>query len=601
MICQTPLSWCLKAALCTALAVATALALSLGALPARAEAGAAKVALPQPLPPADVARYGEIFALQEKGRWRAADRRIKRLGDKVLMGHLLAQRYLHPTHYRSRFRELRSWMAKYAGLPDARRIYRLAVKRRPKKARWPRRPRAAGLPWWSAVVTGAAPYRSAKRLSRTQRRRRAVIKRQISRHLRRGRIKRAEHILTHKEVHRLFDRVEIDRAKADIAAAHFYRGNHRKALNLAERTLRRKNPHLVLAHWTAGLASWRLGRLERAARHFEAVAQAKTLSPWNQASGAFWAARAHLVGRHPQQVNHWLKQAAAHPRTFYGLVAHHTLGRKTPFNWGNPALDPSGLQALDHMAAGRRAFALLQLGKTRRAERELGNAAARATPELRRTILAVASRTDMPRLAYGIGERLTDAEGRQYLSAAFPAPPWRPKGGFKVDRALIYALMRQESGFNSRAKSRSGARGLMQLMPATARFISGNRRYRGRGRNHLYNPELNISLGQKYFQYLLNHEAISGDVILATAAYNGGPGNLMKWQRRLGRGDDPLVFIESIPSRETRIFVERVLANFWIYRHRLGQPVPSLDALASGDWPAYVKLDSLSVAEHAGR
>ncbi|MEE8516724.1 MAG: lytic transglycosylase domain-containing protein [Alphaproteobacteria bacterium] len=581
--------------------MAVATALTLGALPARAEAGAAKVALPQPLPPADVARYGEIFALQEKGRWRAADRRIKRLGDPLLMGHLLAQRYLHPTHYRSRFRELRSWMAKYAGLPDARRIYRLAVKRRPKKARWPRRPKATGFPWWSAVVTGAAPYRSRKRLTRAQRRRRAVIKRQISRHLRRGHIKRVEHILTHQEFQQLFDRVEIDRAKADIAAAHFYRGDNRKALKLAELTLRGKHPHLVLAHWTAGLASWRLGRLERAARHFEAVAQAKTLSPWNQASGAFWAARAHLVGRHPQHVNHWLRQAAAHPRTFYGLVAHHTLGRKTPFNWGNPALDPSGLQALDRMAAGRRAFALLQLGETRRAERELGNAAAWATPELRHTILAVASRADMARLAFGIGERLTDAEGRQYLSAAFPAPPWRPKGGFKVDRALIYALMRQESGFNSRAKSRSGARGLMQLMPATARFISGNRRYRGRGRNRLYDPELNLSLAQKYLQHLLSHKAISGDVILVTAAYNGGPGNLMKWQRRLGRGNDPLMFIESIPSRETRIFIERVLANFWIYRNRLGQPAPSLDAVASGDWPTYVKLDGLSVVEHAGR
>lgn len=589
-----------RAASCAAIAIAAALAL--GAQPVRAEhGGTAKVPLPHPLAPADVTRYGEIFASQAKGRWRAADRRIKRLGDPVLMGHLLAQRYLHPTHYRSRFRELRDWMAKYADLPDARRIYRLAVRRKPKRARWPRRPGVMAFPWWSAAKTGAAPYRSRKNLTRAQRRRGAVIRRQISRHLRRGRIKSAEHILTHKEVHRLFDRVEFDRAKAGIAAAYFYRGDNQKALSLAERSLRRYNPRLALAHWTAGLASWRLGRLERAARHFEAVARAETLSPWNRAAGAFWAARSHLVGRKPENVNHWLKQAAAYPRTFYGLVAHYTLGRKSPFNWDKPALDPSGLQALDRMAAGRRAFALLQVGETRRAERELGNATAKANPELRHTILAVASHTGMTRLAYGIAERLTDANGRQYVFAAFPAPPWRPKGGFKVDRALIFALVRQESGFNSRAKSRSGARGLMQLMPATARFISGNRRYRGRGRNHLYDPELNLSLGQKYLQYLLSHEAIVGDMIMVTAAYNGGPGNLMKWQRRLGKGNDPLMFIESIPSRETRIFVERVLANLWIYRHRLGQPAPSLEAVASGDWPSYVKLDGLSIAEHAGQ
>jgi hypothetical protein len=65
----------------------------------------------------------------------------------------------------------------------------------------------------------------------------------------------------------------------------------------------------------------------------------------------------------------------------------------------------------------------------------------------------------------------------------------------------------------------------------------------------------------------------------------------MKWQRRTGT-DDPLLFVESLPSHETRMFIERVLTNFWIYRHRLGQPTPSLQAIAAGAWPRYVSQDA---------
>jgi soluble lytic murein transglycosylase-like protein len=74
-------------------------------------------------------------------------------------------------------------------------------------------------------------------------------------------------------------------------------------------------------------------------------------------------------------------------------------------------------------------------------------------------------------------------------------------------------------------------------------------------------------------------------------AYNGGPGNLAKWRRETRFGDDPLLFIESLPARETRDFIERVMANFWIYRHQLGQETPSLDAIAAGEWPSYTSLD----------
>ena len=94
-------------------------------------------------------------------------------------------------------------------------------------------------------------------------------------------------------------------------------------------------------------------------------------------------------------------------------------------------------------------------------------------------------------------------------------------------------------------------------------------------------------MGQKYLAYLLDHENVQGDLAQLLAAYNAGPGNLAKWQRKIVHNDDPLLFIEAIPIHETRTFVRRVLAGYWIYSARLGQATPSLDSIAAGRWPLY--------------
>ncbi|MDH3919616.1 MAG: hypothetical protein OEU25_15745, partial [Rhodospirillales bacterium] len=96
--------------------------------------------LPQVLSDADAALYREIFQLQERGKWKAADKLIARLGDRMLMGHVQFQRYMHPTAYRSRYKELKRWLDRYADHPGAKAVYDLAVKRRPKNYTWPRKP-----------------------------------------------------------------------------------------------------------------------------------------------------------------------------------------------------------------------------------------------------------------------------------------------------------------------------------------------------------------------------------------------------------------------------------------------------------------------------
>ena len=299
--------------------------------------------------------------------------------------------------------------------------------------------------------------------------------------------------------------------------------------------------------------------------------------------------------RHPGQVSEWLALAAKHPRTFYGLLARRALGIALPFDFTPRALSPKPLARLLALPGAGRAFALLQVGERERAETELLGLDRIDDAEMAEAFLVLLDRARFPRLAFRLAQRLFKSDetwSAERLDASlYPIPPWQPKGGYIVDRALVYALMRQESAFNPRAKSPDGARGLMQLMPATAGFVDRSRRYRGKRRRELFQPELNIDLGQRYLAYLLDHKTVRGDLFRLTTAYNGGPGNLGKWQRRMDYEGDPLLFIESLPSRETRLFIERVLSNLWIYRARLNQPAPSLDAIVVGNWPTYAALD----------
>ena len=148
------------------------------------------------------------------------------------MGHVLAQRYLHPTAYRSKYHELAKWLAKYADYPDARRIYKLALRRKPKDHKRPRAPVVHKSSLSAPAAPEARPYRSTKRLSKSKRREAARIKRKIRRNVLNTRLTVTEKLLKDKKTLRLLDKVEIDQGYAKVAAAWFYYGRIDKALKL---------------------------------------------------------------------------------------------------------------------------------------------------------------------------------------------------------------------------------------------------------------------------------------------------------------------------------------------------------------------------------
>jgi soluble lytic murein transglycosylase-like protein len=536
--------------------------------------------LPKILSPATVDLYTRIFEVQDGGKWTEADRLIARLDDNILLGHVLAQRYLH-SGWRSSYKELKSWLDQYADHPDADRLYKIAKTRQPKGAAAPAAPRGAPPP---PAVPDAL---TVERREATPEARKGAdsLRAQVRAQVRKSAPQTAAKLLDGPEAGRIGP-LAFDDARVHVAQGFFNLGRDEEVLTYALPAMRSLK-HIPEAGWLAGLASWRLDRPNQAARHFAATAEAAD-NAWLASGAAFWAARSYLIGREPDKVVPWLERAAQHPRTFYGLLAGHLLGRSMDFHWAEPELERGLIARLAEAPAGRRAVALVQVGEDRRAERELRRLAAVADDKLAHGILALAARADMPALALRLDCQLFP-KGDGWMSAAYPLPSWEPENGFRVDPALIYALIHQESAFNPEARSWAGARGLMQLMPRTASLVARDKAYhRGAKRKKLFSPEVNLTLGQRYLESLIRDPAIAGDLFFIAAAWNGGPGNLVKWWRKSDHRRDPLLFIESIPARETRLFIERVMANLWIYRHRFGQESPSLARLAEGEWPTYV-------------
>ncbi len=544
---------------------------------------------PKILSQEDIALYQQIFAVQEPGDWKQADRLIAKLSDRTLMGHVLYQRYMHPTKYRSKFTELRDWMALYADHPKAQKIYRLAMRRKPAKARAPVEPVPSR--YEKPKDDSVAPPRMSKK-ERARKRTEQKHRSAISKNVRKGKPEEAEKHLWAAEKSGVFTDVEFDSQMSRVGKAHYFKGNIQKALALGAKAEKRSGPEVPEASWFAGLAAWRMGRFEDAARHFAKVPESHDAGDWLSAAGAYWAARSHIKARQPDMVVPMLEAAAAYPMTFYGVLATRHLDQPHTYDWAPPHLTQAEFnEAMGH-GEMKRAIALAEIGDKMRADEEVHLLIRRLPPGAEyEHMLKVAAHMDLTSSQITMARKARRGRGMFFQSALYPVPDWAPEDGFQLDRALLFAFMRQESNFTSWATSHAGARGLMQLMPATASYIHRDRSLRGSGKTRLYQPEFNIMLGQKYINYLMKKETTRGNLLLVISAYNAGPGNVAKWLRRTNHGDDWLLYMESIPVHETRNYVERVMANLWVYRARLGQPAPTLDQMAGGMWPRYDPVD----------
>jgi soluble lytic murein transglycosylase len=551
--------------------------------------------LPTILPPEEIARYQRIFALESRGAWREADREIANLKDRLLLGHVLSERYLSPSYY-AEYGELVHWLERYADEPDARAIYALALRRRPPFAKAPPRPLPAG----TAADILADPSADGGIAPRA-----ALVAHEIE-GLAATDPHRAEDMLAGPEAKRLLDPELRTQMRAEIAAAYLRAGQAQDAITVTAPRFDYDAAPAPLENWEAGLAAWRLGQMEAARQRFEAVVRGPVHSPWIRSAAAFWSARVAARMHRRDHAVYWLRVAAEAEHTFYGLLALRLLGERPDFDFEAEPFTALDAAAVTSLEAGRRALALLAVGERVRAAAELRALAQRDSPALLQSLLGLADRANFAGFSFELAGTLAQSDGRTHDAALYPVPRWTPKGGFAVDRALLFALMRQESLFVPRVASAAGALGVMQLMPATAEAVAARAGVK-LGRNDagaakaLADPEINLTLAQAYVRQLLRRPAVRDNLMLFALAWNEGPA---AEERDAALAEtfrhDPLLFLESVPSQQARQFTKHVLTNYWIYRLRLRQPTPDLNALAAGRWPTYTAFDA-SPAQQDGR
>jgi soluble lytic murein transglycosylase len=295
-------------------------------------------------------------------------------------------------------------------------------------------------------------------------------------------------------------------------------------------------------------------------------------TPFAKSRAGYWGGRAAEAQGKSELAAKWYAAGADHMATFYGQLAAHQLGRDAP-----PRPVPEPVPSADELAqfdgneVVRAARIFFELGDAVHGKVCLLHLADNATsPTMFAMLATLAEKVSRIDLAIAVAKRAI-AAGTPLMIHGYPTTEL-PSGG-TAENSLLFAIMRQESAFEREAVSRVGARGLMQLMPATASTIAVKMQLPFSADRLTADGVYNALLGRTYIESLIDD--FGGSYALAVAAYNAGPGRVRQWLHDYGdpRGGsiDMVDWIEMIPINETRNYVQRVLENLQIYRGQVGR------------------------------
>lgn len=294
----------------------------------------------------------------------------------------------------------------------------------------------------------------------------------------------------------------------------------------------------------------------------------------------YWQARA-LEKLNRKEESHALLNKLAQTRSYYGFLASQKLGKPYFFAHQKFALEANHLVSIASKKAIQRAKELYTLGREAKARAEWVLSTQRMNDKERHAAAALAIRWGLPNWSI---LALSKANNKNDLELRFPLVYQQPiiqqAKQHQIDPAWVYAVARQESAFINNARSAAGALGLMQLMPGTAHLVARKHQLPLNGPASILEPNTNIQLGTRYLKMML--DAHENHPILATAAYNAGPGRIKKWLPNANMPADS--WIEMIPYKETREYVKNVLTYTIIYQQLLGyktikpKPLPEIPA-----------------------
>ncbi|HUD95074.1 lytic transglycosylase domain-containing protein [Sphingobium sp.] len=544
-------------------------------------------ASPLDLSDGDKARYNAIFAALRAEKWIDAKAMILTLDSQdAIRSVALSELYLARNSPRVELFDLLDLANKAPWLPKADQLSRLAQKRG--ATILPTLPQIQKMVW-----LGSAPRRQYVAATKTDVLAQALAG-QIQNYVKNDDPAGAEGLLASGEPGLTPE--GLTEVRQRVAWAYYIENDDNNARRMAAKALetRAGGDWTVQAHWTTGLASWRQNDCRTAAPAFANVAALATDADMRSA-GAYWASRAYMVCGEAEKVENYLKLAARSDETFYGLLAKESLGM--PLG-GAPMASRFGAiewQKLKNSPNARAAIALSAIGETGRADELLRYQAKLGGSDQYDPLLRLASVLNLPATQLYLAHN--GPAGTQPASfARFPAPDWRPDGGWRVDPSLIFAHTLQESGFRTDVVSSAGARGLMQVRPGTAGDVGMT------SAAQLFVPSTNMEYGQRYLESLRDMSATGGLLPKVMAAYNAGPLPVERWNTQVHDKGDPLLFMESLPYYETRAYVNIVMRNYWMYQIQAKGSTDCLTGMAQGMWPTFpnakgVKLVRMSKAD----
>jgi soluble lytic murein transglycosylase-like protein len=535
------------------------------------------------LSPADQAHYRAVFAALDGHQWDALESLLAQRPDGVLTQTARAEYYTHADSPKVSAEAIVAWFAGGTDLPQAEQLARMGAARGveylpalPYEQGFARQPHAPKRILPRPVGDGSMPSATSAAIL-------AAIK--------------DDNPL---EAQRMLDEVDpllSGDARAEwrqrVAWSHYIENADAAALELARKVAEGSGEWVAEGAWVEGLAAWRLGYCALAAEAFARTA-GRASNVELAAAGHYWAHRAAVRCREPGQAQQHLSAAAQMHETLYGMLAADQLGIELPAHAPPQRLDASDWALLSQRSNVRVAAALIEIGRPGLADEVLRHEA-RIGPASQFGALS--------RLARELGLPATQlfmAHNAPYGVSSdpalrFPVAYWQPVGGWQVDPSLAFAHALQESNFRANAVSPANARGLMQIMPGTARDHS-SRLSLGAGYADLSDPEVNLAYGQRHLQMLRDSPATGGALPKIMAAYNAGLTPVGRWNVEINDQNDPLLWMESIPYWETRGYVAIVMRNYWMYERAAGTPSPSRRALAQGLWPQFPQPATLRSA-----
>ena len=338
--------------------------------------------------------------------------------------------------------------------------------------------------------------------------------------------------------------------------------------DVATRPLGERDDYTSLT-WLAGtVAMQKLARPRDAVGMFDRYSRGSK-TPTTQSKGLYWAGRAAEAAGDSASAQAYFGRAAAFSDLYYGQLATERLlqplRRPAPVSSTAAAVDPAARAAFANRDVVRAARLLGQQGNWREQGLFVRQIALDATSDSDHALAnELAAQINRPDLGVLVGKSALQNGLSDFTAAGYPSV--RVPAAANDSWTMVHAIARQESQFDRAAVSHAGARGLMQLMPGTAREVAGKLGLGYDASQLTTNTDYNIQLGSHYFEKMY---ALYGSYPLAVAAYNAGPGNVNKWLRANGdprtAAVDMLDWIEAIPIFETKNYVQRVLENAVVY------------------------------------